>query len=532
MTAAAPDTLTATASAMPPKPATPRKRGATKLDPVACAYGLLAAEAPLYFTPQGAGFAEVTRDDGTTEQYPIQSAALRWWLTYRMWTLRHITLRPQEADAAISMAAGKAQAEGERQPVYVRVAPHPGTDGAFYLDPGPREDGRVLLVASWGWEYVSPPPDIKFWRPEGFLPLPDPTPYRGAATLAALRPFLNLGPDGEPETEDRFRLSVGWLLGALMSDGDYPILALSGAKGSGKTTTMRYLRSLLDPHEAIENSPPGDSKDFLLHAEQTWIPTFDNLRRVEPWLSDALCRLATGGAAVSRKYYTDDTLKLSRVHRPAIVNGIPDLARADDLLQRMVRVRLPGIGDDQRHLRRDLDARFEEARPRLLAALLDAAREALAEREAVAAEETHRPRLADWYIWVLAAARSLRVGFTADEFQATVWRSQEQARQAALEQNPVTAALLGWLAERPSRRWVGTMRALQVELTDWAVAQRINIHDRYVAWPTTAQAMTQRLEAAESDLAGEGVTIERHPRQKRERRLTLTYAPPLAPAAA
>ena len=36
-------------------------------------------------------------------------------------------------------------------------------------------------------------------------------------------------------------------------------------------------------------------RDFAIASESSWLVAFDNLSGVQRWLSDALCRLATGG---------------------------------------------------------------------------------------------------------------------------------------------------------------------------------------------------------------------------------------------
>ena len=53
---------------------------------------------------------------------------------------------------------------------------------------------------------------------------------------------------------------------------------------------------------------------------------FDNLSSVPHWLSDALCRLATGGSFAVRQLYTDDEEVLFEATRP-ITGSASDLLR-------------------------------------------------------------------------------------------------------------------------------------------------------------------------------------------------------------
>jgi hypothetical protein len=51
---------------------------------------------------------------------------------------------------------------------------------------------------------------------------------------------------------------------------------------------------------------------------------FDNLSALAPWLSDALCRLASGGSFAVRQLYTDQDEVLFDAARPSLLNGIED----------------------------------------------------------------------------------------------------------------------------------------------------------------------------------------------------------------
>jgi hypothetical protein len=50
-----------------------------------------------------------------------------------------------------------------------------------------------------------------------------------------------------------------------------------------------------------------------------------NLSGLPAWLSDALCRLASGGSFVVRKLYTNDEEVLFKAARPTLLNGIEDI---------------------------------------------------------------------------------------------------------------------------------------------------------------------------------------------------------------
>ena len=65
-------------------------------------------------------------------------------------------------------------------------------------------------------------------------------------------------------------------------------------------------------------------------------------------ISDALCRLASGGSLLVRQLYTDDTEVLFQAARPALLNGIEDVIGRPDLADRAIFLTLPPIGEKER----------------------------------------------------------------------------------------------------------------------------------------------------------------------------------------
>jgi hypothetical protein len=61
-----------------------------------------------------------------------------------------------------------------------------------------------------------------------------------------------------------------------------------------------------------------------------------SLSNLPGWLSDALCRLASGGSFALRQLYTDADEVLFQAARPTILNGIEDVIRRQDLADRAI----------------------------------------------------------------------------------------------------------------------------------------------------------------------------------------------------
>ncbi len=92
----------------------------------------------------------------------------------------------------------------------------------------------------------------------------------------------------------------------LASGGPYPLLAISGEQGSAKTVLSKMLKALIDPNAAPVRALSREQRELMIAANNSYLLAFDNLSGLPHWLSDALCRLATGGSFAVRQLYTDD----------------------------------------------------------------------------------------------------------------------------------------------------------------------------------------------------------------------------------
>jgi hypothetical protein len=173
---------------------------------------------------------------------------------------------------------------------------------------------------------------------------------------------------------------------------------------------------------------------------------------IEPWLSDALSRILTGGGWIMRTLYTNTEQTLVDVQLPIVLSGINDVVVRGDLLDRTLLVRLPTIPDvdDARKDEEAFSAAWELARPRILGALLDGAVMALRNRPTV--RIARLPRMADFAKW--AAAATPAFGWTAEEFLEAYAENRGQTNLVALEHQPIVPHLHTVVREEGGK-WVG-----------------------------------------------------------------------------
>ena len=340
----------------------------------------LSKEVELFHTPEGRPYGTFAVD-GHHETYPVRSAYFKDWLVRRFYKSWSYAPKGQELRDGLDTISAIAQFEGKELPVFTRVAEW---WGYIYLDLGDSKWQTVEVKPS-GWSIVRVPP-VRFRRGSGMLALPKP---ELGGCISSLRRFVNV-------KEDDWILFVSWLIAAFRPKGPYPILGLSGEQGSAKTTICRVAWKLIDPFEAPIRTKPRNERDLMITASNSHIVTLDNLSRIEQWLSDALCRLATGGGLATRKLYTDEEEVIFDAQRPVLLNGIEEVAVKGDLLDRMVTLSLPGIDEKERREEAVFWEEFEAERPLIQGALLSGVSAALNNVRKVKREK--KPRMADFAI--------------------------------------------------------------------------------------------------------------------------------------
>jgi hypothetical protein len=294
-------------------------------------------------------------------------------------------------------------------------------------------------------------------------------------------------------------LLLSWLIGALRPAGPYAILKMLGEQGAAKTTLARVLRGLVDPNTCPTRGAPRGERDLRIAAENGWIAAFDNLSYVDPELSDALCRLSSGGGFGVRSHYENAEETVFSAQRPVLLNGIEDIGTRSDLLDRALVIELPRISDKDRLPEKAFNREFEAARPRLLGALLDAVAAALKNLPAVEQSDTVWPRMADFTQWAIAAEGAL--GLKPGEFLKAYADSRQTANEAALESSPVVTALLAML-KRNNGNFEGTATELLNELG-------IGEDTRAKGWPKTPRVLSGMLDRIAPNLRQSGITVEK-----------------------
>jgi hypothetical protein len=436
----------------------------------------------LFHTATGTAFADLLIN-GQRQTWPIRSKRFRAWLRRRYYQETGEAWSAKAVRSALDLLEARAQFDAPERSIHVRVAEHAGH---IYLDLAD-EGWRAVEIGPGGWRVIGSPP-MRFRRPTGMLPLP--VPEQGGS-IEALVPLLNLA------SRNDLVLVVMWLLATLRSRGPYPLLAISGEQGSAKTVLAKLLKALIDPNAAPVRALAREERELMIAANHSYVLAFDNLSDLPASLSDAFCRLASGGSFAVRQLYTDDEEVLFQAARPILLNGVEDVIRRPDLADRAIFLTLAAITEEQRRPEQELCHEFETARPRILGALLDAAAHGLRELPHLRFERL--PRMADFALWAKACETAF---WPAGTFLRAYDANRRTAIERVIDKDPVAACVREIMADR--RTWTGTASDLLRVAVDFAGD---GASWRSADWPKNPRLLAGRLRRAQTFLRTLGIEI-------------------------
>jgi len=399
--------------------------------------------AKLFHDPEGAPYA-VIKVGGHSEVWPIRRREFKSYISALFWKQTKSAIASQGLADALNVLEAIARHESPSAETYVRIA---GDDTRIILDLADAR-WRAVEITAEGWRVQDASP-VRFRRPRGMLPLP--TPERGGG-MDELREFINCG-------DSDWALMVSWALAALRPSRPYTALIVNGEQGSGKTTACQMLRAIIDPNACPLRAEPKEPRDLAIAANNAHVVAIDNISRLQPWLSDCFCRLATGGGFSTRELFSDDDEKLFNAKRPIVLNGIEEFVTKSDLMDRAITVTLPTIPENKRRPEAEIWRAFDAAKPRILGALLDAA--VIALRELPTTKLSSLPRMADFCLWTVAGESGLALPHGA--FLAAFTAHRRAGVETILEHAAIYPALRR-LAE--SGPWTGTASELLEVMAD------------------------------------------------------------------
>lgn len=459
------------------------------------------SEIQVFQTPEGIAYG-IIKIQNHEENWPLESDEFQGWLRSFYFRKFKVLPRPQEFHDLISLLKNNARLKTRN--VHVRVAME---KDAITIDLCNKE-WEAIKVTDSGWEIISAP-GVLFRRTRGMKELPKPinTKEKGKVRRE-LEKFINTTPNSRT-------LIIGWLLGALNPEGPYSILILLGLHGSGKSTFVKMLKKLIDPTAAPLRTVPKTEHDLLIAAKNNWVLAFDNVSRITPDMSDALCRLSTGAGLSTRKLYKDYDEAIFDVRRPIIINGRTNMVTKSDLADRAMILTMKHIDKEKRKREIQLLREFEKKIPLFLGFFLNGLSWAL--RNSNRLELMELPRMADFVHFVAASKNSLFR--KADAFVKAHEKNERIKSRRMINFDPVGKEIVK-LLQNSHGQWSGTasdlLQALENGFSD-SLKDR-TIKDR--SWPKLPNALSARINELAQAFREIGYEIDSD-RSSREREISI-----------
>ena len=298
--------------------------------------------------------------------------------------------------------------------------------------------------------------------------------------------------------EDQQLLLLVWLIAAFVPEIAHPILVLFGEKGASKSTTMRFIRSLIDPSKApLLSLPPVN--ECIQQLDHNYFAPYDNVTTISARVSDILCRAVTGAGSSKRVLYSDDDDKIYNYRRVIALNGINNVVQSADLLDRSILVELERIPRKERKTELEIDADFAVDKPIILAGIFDVLCKAMTLFDTIEIDEF--PRMADFAKWGCAIAKAL--GYEEQQFIDAYNANIGQQNAEVIENDPV-AHCIAVLMSRRDDDWTGSPTELFEELNTLAFDLKLDVKEM----PGSPTVMGKSINMVLSNLMEVGIKVE------------------------
>lgn len=231
---------------------------------------------------------------------------------------------------------------------------------------------------------------------------------------------------------DELVLFVVWLVQSFSRSSSHFAAVLSSSKGSGKSTSCKLIRALVDPTKSGVSLLPSSESDLKTLLGNSYMVAFDNTAALTNKVSNILCAAITGSKEAKRKLYTDCDQVILNLHNLVVINGIDIVPYKSDLAERSLLFELQPISKENRKTDAEFWSNFDEDRPLILGAIFRVLSKAMALMPEIKTSALHR--MADANREFLAIA--LALGISKDEFQKILWGNSKKLQAVYARNNP------------------------------------------------------------------------------------------------
>ncbi|HNR64710.1 MAG TPA: hypothetical protein PKJ95_00280 [Atribacterota bacterium] len=250
------------------------------------------------------------------------------------------------------------------------------------------------------------------------------------------------------KTDDELLLMAIYITSLFIPDIPKPALNIEGDHGSGKTCIARVIKEIYDPGE-VKSVNKINTEDLCLNFAVNDFMVLNNLSKINTSLSDILCCIIDGETISKRKLYEDDSLFVKKVKGTFAITSISVGKKNADLLDRMLKINLQRIEDEDRKTEKKIGRHFRGKKPFILSSIFNILSEAMNYIEDIEEKEISRFRLADWYMWSLSIARALDA---EEKFKSIIEQQKKMMLEDQLQDDEKIEILYNYLMEQVTDR--------------------------------------------------------------------------------
>lgn len=422
------------------------------------------------------------------EIWSLESKDFSIWLSGLYYKEKYKPARKESISQAISVLSAEAMYDcDEAIPLSNRVAK---SDNAFWYSLSNSKWQAVKITAD-GWKVEDKPP-ILFMRyrhqKQQCIPKND-------GNIEKIFDYLNI--------KENQTLFLCWIVSCFIPDIPHPMPIFFGEKGAAKSTSCTLLKKLIDPSALETLTIQRSSRSMAVNLKQHWFLPFDNISLISEETSDTLCRAITGGGIQQRKLHTNGDDYIFTFKRCIALNGINNVAKRPDLLDRAILIKLSRISEDKRRELSEIMQDFENDLPSILGGVFNVLSRAMKIYPDVKLDKM--PRMADFAHWGYAIGEAL--GNLGQVFLDEYTINYNRQNIEAINSDIVAVLMVNFMKNRVT--WMGRVSDLWNEFS--ILAPSLGLNAKMKEFPTQPNTLSRRLNNLQSNLESFGIIFNSKP---------------------
>lgn len=304
-------------------------------------------------------------------------------------------------------------------------------------------------------------------------------------------------------SQEEMRLFILWLVSCFFPGQGHPILSLTGAHGSGKSTICSMVQDIISPQVIERSSMPKKEENLIVMLANRAICVFDNCSKISDAVSDIWCQCVTGGTYTKRKLYED----LNTINVPLkgiiVINGCDNVVEKEDLASRMLHFDIKPLENEKLCTDEELKSRFQKSKPKILDFIFRTVSDVLEDME-----ERPDETLKINYVIRLTSFQKLATRIAAVLWEEDAEYVEELLKQnensvytQILESNPVAILITKFMEKKAE--WRGSVSELFQLLDEMAFENTIDRRSR--EYPKNPSKLSYRLNSLAKVLEWTGI---------------------------